>query len=201
MTFAASEPAGTNPGPVGAGVFLRRNFLAPLAMARVLGALDRLSSSWAPSTSLRLLGRGRTSQVRSSDIAAQAPLDDIRNALAPSVLEWARRCGLPLPPTPRLQLFPVRMRGDADSPAYQEPHLDSYGSDPAPPICTNVFYAVANANVGGELAVAARGGADLDDPILISPSPNLLASFPGDRVHAVRPLYAGERLSVVINFY
>ena len=63
------------------------------------------------------------------------------------------------------------------------------------------FYAVASTTVGGELAVAARGGADLVDPILISPSPNLLASFPGDRVHAVRPLYAGKRLSVVINFY
>jgi hypothetical protein len=93
------------------------------------------------------------------------------------------------------------MDGDAASPAYQEPHVDSYGPDPGPPICTNVFYAVANANVGGELAVAARSGADLDDPILISPRPNLLASFAGDRVHAVRPLYAGERLSVVINFY
>ena len=201
MDFGASKPAGTSPGQPGAGVFLSRNFLAPLAMARVLGALDRLSSSWTPSTSLRLLGRGRTSQIRSSDISAQSPLDDIRNALAPSVLEWARRCGLPLPASPRLQLFPVRMVGDADSPAYQEPHVDSNGSEPGPPICTNVFYAVADTTVGGELAVAARSGADLVDPILISPSPNLLASFPGDRVHAVRPLYAGKRLSVVINFY
>ena len=201
MSIGASGPSGTFPEPVGPNVFLHRNFLAPLAMARVVGALERLSASWASSTSLRLLGRGGTSQVRATDIVAQPPLDEIRGALAPAVLDWARRCGLRLPAAPRLQLFPVRMQGDPQSPAYQLPHVDSSGSDAQPPICTNVFYAVAKATVGGELAVAAKDGADLADPIVIEPAPNLLASFPGDRVHAVQPLYAGERLSVVINFY
>lgn len=201
MNVGSSEPAGAYPGRAGAGVFLHRNFLAPTALARVLGALERLSGCWAPSQRLRLLGRGRTSQIRADDVVAQAPLDELRAMLAPAVLTAVRSCGLELPDSPRLQLFPVRMIGDALEPALQWPHVDSTRSEPGPPACTNVFYAVAKAVVGGELAVAARGGAGLADPIFLAPAANSLASFPGDRVHAVRPLYAGERLSVVVNFY
>jgi hypothetical protein len=37
--------------------------------------------------------------------------------------------------------------------------------------------------------------------VLVRPSANTLVTFAGDRVHWVRPLFAGERLSVVINLY
>jgi hypothetical protein len=189
------------PEPHAGGPFIRQNFLAPVELMKTLAALDRLSSSWAPSQELRLLGRGQTSQVRGADIAVQAQLDVVRSALAPAALAWAKACGFWFPKPPRLQLFPVRMFGDKENPAYQEPHVDSVDSEPDPPICANVFYARARAIEGGELVVAARRGGDLTDPVVVRPTPNMLVSFAGDRLHTVRPLFAGERLSVVINFY
>jgi predicted 2-oxoglutarate/Fe(II)-dependent dioxygenase YbiX len=151
---------------------------------------------------MRLLGRGTTLQVRPTDLVAQGPLDEIREALAPPALLAARASGFRFAVPPSLQLFPVRMLGDAADPAYQEPHTDSVGADIAAPICSNVFYARVQGLVGGELAVAARAGSALaDDAVALTPVANTLVTFPGDRVHAVRPLYAGERVSVVINFY
>ena len=186
-------------GPHSDGIFIRRGFLSPFELAKVLGAFDRLAPRWTASEALGLLGRGGASQLRAGDIAARAQLDEIRTALAPAALRWARACGFRLPPAPYLQLFPVRMVGSADAPAYQEPHLDSDVSHAAPPICTNVFYARAHAVQGG--ALAAKRGPDLADPVTVAPTPNTIVTFRGDRVHWVLPLTAGERLSVVINFY
>jgi 2OG-Fe(II) oxygenase superfamily len=181
------------------GVYIRRDFLPPLELAKLLGVFERLAPHWAPSQALGLLGRAGTTQLRASDIATQARLDEVRRALAPSALHWARDCGFRLSPTPYLQLFPVRMVGDAAKPAYQEPHVDSDASQARPPVCTNVFYVRAWATRGG--ALAAQRGAGLTDPVTITPTPNTIVTFAGDRVHWVQPLLAGERLSVVINFY
>jgi hypothetical protein len=148
-----------------------------------------------------LLGRGQTGQIRVTGIAAQAQMDEIREAIAPATLHWARSCGFSFAVAPHLQMFPVRMVGDAQTPAYQEPHLDSDTSQSGPPLCTNVFYAKTQGIAGGELSVARRSGPDLSDPVVLQPTANTIATFAGDRVHWVRPLYAGERLSVVINFY
>jgi len=93
------------------------------------------------------------------------------------------------------------MIGDRTAPAYQEPHYDTQAGQPHPPICTNVFYARAEGVVGGRLAVTPLGRPDATDVLVVNPSINALASFSGDRVHWVQPLYAGERLSIVINFY
>jgi hypothetical protein len=196
----ATTSAGASPESLADGVYVRRGFLSPFAMLKVLGALDRLSANWAPSEDLGLLGRGQTGQIRATGIAAQAQLDEIRHALAPAALQWARSCGFQFAAAPYLQLFPVRMVGDAKSPAFQEPHLDSNASQPSPPICTNVFYARTQDLAGGGLAVAGRGR-DLREPMVVHPTVNTIISFAGDRVHWVQPLYAGERLSVVINFY
>jgi hypothetical protein len=181
------------------GIFIRRGFLSPFALAKVLGAFERLAPRWTDSEALGLLGRGGASQLRASDIAVRAELDEIRAILAPAVLQWARACGFRLPPAPYLQLFPVRMVGRADAPPYQEPHLDSDVGHTAPPVCTNVFYARALAIEGG--ALAAKRGGDFSDPVTVPPTPNTVVTFRGDRVHWVLPLIAGERLSVVINFY
>lgn len=183
------------------GVFVRRGFLPPFVMVKVLGALDRLSASWSSSQDLGLLGRGQTGQIRVTGIAAQAQLDEIRQAVAPAALHWARSCGFRLPAAPHLQLFPVRMVGDAQAPAFQEPHTNSHAGQPGPPICTNVFYAKALNISGGHLAVARHGDPDLIDPIQVQPTANSIVTIPGDRVHWVKPLFGGERLSVVINFY
>jgi hypothetical protein len=193
--------AGESPESFAEGVFVRRGFLSPFAMLKVLDALDRLSASWAASEDLGLLGRGQTGQIQATGIVAQAQLDEIRQALAPAALQWARHCGFTFASAPHLQLFPVRMVGDAMSPAFQEPHLDSSASQAAPPLCTNVFYAKAHGIAGGDLAVARRGAPDLSDPVIVRPSVNTVVSFAGDRVHWVQPLFAGERLSVVVNFY
>jgi len=183
------------------GVYVRRGFLSPFTMLKVLGALDRLSANWAPSEELGLLGRGQTGQIRNVGVVAQAQLDEIRQALAPAALQWAKTCGFQFAAAPHLQLFPVRMVGDAKAPAYQEPHLDSNANQPGPPICTNVFYARTQGIAGGGLAIAKAGASDLGEPVVVHPTPNTIASFAGDRVHWVEPLYAGERLSVVVNFY
>jgi len=182
------------------GVFVGRNFLPPMALLKLLGVFDRLSPNWASSESLGLLGRGGTEQVRPTNLAVQSLLDEIRLALAPAALQWARSCGFRFPAAPHLQLFPVRMLGDATAPAHQEPHTDSNATHSGPPICTNVFYVRAKAIQGGDLAMA-TGEADLDRPLIVRPAPNTIISFAGDRVHWVQPLYAGERLSVVVNFY
>lgn len=208
MVAESARPQGGNAMSAGGapqspadGIFVGRGFLSPFAMLTVLNALDRLSADWAASEGLGLLGRGQTGQIRTDSLAAQAQLDVIRQTLAPAVLQWARRCGFAFPSPPHLQLFPVRMVGDAKTPAFQEPHLDSNASQPGPPRCTNVFYARAQGIVGGDLAVARRGAPDLSDPVALRPHVNTLISFAGDRVHWVQPLVAGERLSVVVNFY
>ena len=185
--------------PQSDGIFIRRGFLSPFALAQVLSALDRLAPRWTDSEALGLLGRGGTSQLRASDIAVRTQLDQVRAVLAPAALQWARSCGFRLPLAPYLSLFPVRMVGSVEAPAYQEPHTDSDVRHDTPPICTNVFYARAHAVQGG--ALAAVRGADLADPVTVAPTPNTIVTFRGDRVHWVLPLTAGERLSVVINFY
>lgn len=186
--------------PLANGVYIRRDFLSLPALLKLLGGLDRLSQRWESSEALGLLGRGKTTQIRAADIAVQAQIDEIGHAIAPGALLWARTCGFRLPAAPQIQLFPVRMVGDAETPAYQDPHVDSYASQPNPPICTNVFYARTQAIEGGDLLVA-KSGSDFSDPIVVQPTTNTLVTFAGDRVHCIRPLYAGERLSVVLNFY
>jgi hypothetical protein len=193
--------SGEAPQTLPEDVFVRRGFLSPFAMLKVLGALDRLSAAWAPSQDLGLLGRGQTGQIRVTGIAAQAQMDEIRETVAPAALQWARSCGFVFASAPHLQLFPVRMVGDPQTPAYQEPHVDSHASQPGPPICTSVFYVKTQGVAGGDLAVARRSRPDLSDPVVVQPTANTIATFAGDHVHWVRPLYAGERLSVVINFY
>ncbi|HTX49263.1 MAG TPA: 2OG-Fe(II) oxygenase [Caulobacteraceae bacterium] len=183
------------------GVYVRRGFLPPRALLEVLAALDRLGPAWASSREMRLLGRGQTSQVRPTDLVARGPLDEVRRTLAPAVLRSARDCGFRFPAPPTLQLFPVRMLGDAEHPAYQEPHTDSRGPEAATPLCSSVFYARVRGVSGGALSVAAKPGGDLSNAVELPPSANTLVTFPGDRVHAVRPLRAGERISVVINLY
>jgi hypothetical protein len=185
--------------PRSPGVFVRRDFLPPFELARVLGALDRLSGRWTASEGLGLLGRANTRQIRPTDILAHSQLDEIRLILAAPVVRWARSCGFRLPPAPHVQMFPVWMSGDAESPASQEPHTDTRGDPPLEPLCTNVFYARVTRVVGGALAV--RRGETLDDPIVVAPAVNTIATIGGDRVHWVQPLYAGERLSVVVNLY
>ena len=175
--------------------------MPPASLAAILGALDRLSSHWRRSEDLGLLGRGGTWQVPPTGLAVQAQLDVLRDALALPTLRWARACGFQFSDAPFVSLFPVRMLGDPVAPAHQEPHRDSEPSQPGPPICTSVFYVRARSLVGGELAVARSGGPDLSDPVVIPPAVNTIATLPGDRVHWVQPLRAGERVSVVINVF
>ena len=180
-------------------VYVQRSFLPPLAFSKTLAALERLGPSWRSSEALGLLGRSQTSQVRAADLVAQAPLEEIRRNLANASLAWAARCGFRFATQPFLQIFPVRMHGHAEHPAHQEPHVDSHAARRAPPVCTNVFYASLTGAEGGEIAVSDAAG--LAEPVIVAPAPNTLVSFAGDCVHWVQPLYAGERLSVVINFY
>jgi len=181
------------------GVWVKRNFLPPFALVGVLDALDGLGPRWADSERLGLLGRGGVSQVRVDAEADRRRLDVVREALATAVLRWARSCGFQFAAPPALQLFPVRMKGDRQTAANQEPHVDELPGKSRPPICTSVFYARVRDIEGGALAVAPT--LDRPGPVRVTPEANTIATFAGDRVHWVEPLHAGERLSVVVNFY
>lgn len=61
-------------------------------------------------------------------------------------------------------------------------------------MCSTPLHAASKGAIG-----SADGG--LLDPLVVRPVANTIVTFAGDRVHWVQPLYAGERLSVVINFY
>jgi|SRR5579875_3689465 len=183
------------------GVHLSRDFLPSPQLAAVLAALDNLSTSWTPSQTLLALGRGRTDQVSGASFVSQTALDQIRRVLAPAVLRQARACRFDLPAAPHLQLFPVRMIGDPQSPAYQEPHHDTLSGSLRPPVCTSVFYAKLEGVIGGRLAVTPTGRPDSTDALAVPPAVNLLASFGGERVHWVERLYEGERVSIVVNLY
>ena len=199
QTGAATDAARASGPPP--GVFVRRPFLQPADMMRVLSALDSLSGSWTPSQGMGLLGRGGTLQVRPGAVAATASLDVIRNTLAPLVLNWVRACGFPVSAQPFLVIFPVKMIGDPDTPTYQEPHTDSYEGIPHPPACTSVFYARVKDMKGGDFAVVDPGDVELKSPHFITPSTNTLVTIPGERVHWVEPITAGERICVVLNYF
>lgn len=201
MTPAEATPPSPTGRPPAEGLFLRRDFLPPATLLKMLGALDRLGAHWRPSEALGLLGRGGTWQIRPGDLAVQGQLDLIRDALALPTLRWARSCGFRFSDAPFVALFPVRMIGDAETPAFQEPHRDSNAGQPRPPVCTNVYYARLKGAAGGELAVARASGPDTEDAVVIPPAVNAIATLPGDRVHWVRPLTAGERISVVVNIF
>lgn len=181
------------------GVFFRRSFLSPFAHIDVLDALDGLGERWTDSQRLGLLGRGGVSQIRVDAEGDRRRLDRVRETLAPAVLQWAISCGFRFAKPPALQVFPVRMFGDAQAPAHQEPHVDEAPGQAGPPICTSVFYARVREVKGGELAVA--GEDEGSAPVLVTPAANAIATFAGERVHWVAPLLCGERLSVVVNLY
>ncbi len=142
-------------------------------MLKVLAALDRLAPSWASSEELGLLGRGGTAQVRPTNLVVQAQLDEIRLALAPAAERWARRCGFRLPKAPYLALFPVKMTGDARSPAHQEPHTDSSTGQPGPPVCT-VSSTSRRGRSKGALWQSRRRTATCPTPLTIHPTPNTI---------------------------
>lgn len=182
-----------------AGVFARSGFLPTLKHLWVLSQFDTLREKWRPSSSLGLLGRGATHQMPSSDMAAQARLEPLRRLMADATLDWHRTCGFALPDTAPVQVFPVLMIGSDLEPPFQPPHVDRASEVGTPPICTSVYYASADNLKGGELALAAVDGGP--EAARIMPSTNTIISFDGRRIHEVLPLLAGERLSIVVNFY
>ena len=91
------------------------------------------------------------------------------------------------------------MIGSDVEPPFQPPHVDRASEVGTPPLFTSVYYASADNLKGGELALAAVDGGPA--AARITPSTNTIISFDGRRIHEVLPLWAGERLSVVVNFY
>lgn len=182
-----------------AGVFTRSEFLPPSKHLWVLSQLDTLRESWRRSSSLGLLGRGATHQMPWSDVAAQVSLEPLRQLLANATLDWSRTCGFELRDTAPAQVFPVLMIGSDVEPPFQPPHVDRASGVGTPPLCTSVYYVKADNLKGGELALAAVDGGPAEARIM--PSTNTIVSFNGRRIHEVLPLWSGERLSVVVNFY
>lgn len=182
-----------------AGAFARSGFLPSLQHLWVLSQLDALREHWRLSSGLGLLGRGTTHQLPTSNVAAQAKLEPLRQLLAHATLDWLRSCGFALSDSAPVQVFPVLMIGSDSEPPFQPPHVDRARQVGTPPICTSVYYASADNLQGGELALAAVDGGPAAARIM--PATNTIVSFDGRRIHEVLPLLSGERLSVVVNFY
>jgi hypothetical protein len=119
----------------------------------------------------------------------------LRQLLASICYEHVREpFSLPKPSMLTPQVFPVVMIGSRDRPPHQRPHTDNHGG--ILPLATSVYYARLRDATGG--AIILGGGTARR---VVRPQEDDLIAFPGETVHAVENLSAGERVSIVCNFY
>jgi len=161
-------------------------------IVEMLGSMD---AQWAASEDLGRAGAGTTAQLAPGPGYTSAGMMTLRRIVASICYEHVRELfSLPAPDRLMPQVFPVAMTGSRDRPPHQRPHTDSNRG--IHPLVTSVYYARMQDTDGG--AVILGGGTAQR---IVEPREDDLIAFPGDTVHAVGNLYAGERLSVVCNFY
>lgn len=88
------------------------------------------------------------------------------------------------------------MWGSADDPPTQWPHRDSVGD--RHPVFTALYYPLVANVQGGRLILHEVPQGQV---MGIEPVSDLLLIIEGNQVHSVEPLTAGERVTVVTNFY
>lgn len=94
------------------------------------------------------------------------------------------------------QVFPVRMEGNPEEPPTQWAHVDEAAG--RSPVSTSLYYAQADNIVGGALALHDDAG---NVCARVHPVADHLVVVSGRQIHSVEPLTAGNRITVVTNFY
>jgi 2OG-Fe(II) oxygenase superfamily len=162
---------------------------------RILEMLPSTGVRWGASEDLGRAGAGTTEQLAPGPGYTSADMMALRHIVASICYEHVRELfSLPDPNLLTPQVFPVTMTGSRDRPPHQRPHTDNHGG--IHPLMTSVYYARIQDTDGG--AVILGGGTTQR---IVEPHEDDLIAFPGETVHAVGNLYAGERLSIVCNFY
>lgn len=174
---------------------------SPIALLWLVHVLDLPAQVWRRSQRLGRSGRGATLQIPPTNLRITRRLAPLRTVVTARARALAERAGYDVGGAAAVQVFPVRMIGDAKTPPFQRPHRDSTAALAEPPICSCVLYVVARDLDGGALVTYAETPAGLAPVERLAPAANTMAIVPGDRLHGVEPLYRGERISVVTNFY
>lgn len=169
--------------------------LGPDRRERIVALLTSRDTPWESSERLGRAGQASVSQLAHGPNYATPDLMLLRRVMASVCYANLRdHFALPKPSELTPQVFPVSMRGDKDQPPSQRTHIDRHGT--ATPLVTGVYYARVRKTVGGDIVL---------DPdarhLVLHPDEDDLIAFPGDTLHAVNALYAGDRLSIVCNFY
>lgn len=177
-------------------------FLGEELRAGILDLLRSPQLQWARSDALGRTARGTIAQLAGRESHERPDMVRIASTLATAVYEeLAAKAAavLPLPPSEDLvpQVFPVWMTGSNDDPPQQWPHRDRAGD--VSPLLTALYYPLVSGAVGGALVLHD----DNDQTVIerIMPATDLLIAIPGRQVHSVEALTAGERATLVTNFY
>jgi hypothetical protein len=173
--------------------------LGPARRKRVLELLGSPALRWELSAALGRTTSGPMWQLADRESHRTAEMREVAATLAGAVYDLVSdRLPDLLPPPDQLspQVFPVRMTGGEDDPPQQWPHED--GVDGRRPVTTAVYYPRVRGTVGGALRLHGSDGTLERE---VTPAEDHLVVMTGDQTHSVAPLTAGERLTVVVNFY
>ncbi|WP_407675791.1 2OG-Fe(II) oxygenase [Prauserella endophytica] len=88
------------------------------------------------------------------------------------------------------------MEGNTEEPPTQWAHKDE--AQGRNPVATSLYYAEVENATGGALALHDSAG---QVRTRVHPGADQLVIIAGDQVHSVEPLTAGNRITVVTNFY
>lgn len=179
--------------------FVSSNFLGPDEIERVRGAMGARDLVWQLDDRRDTAARGSAYRLDARSPTASAYVVLLKAFFATRVFKQIQDHDLwPARRRPAVQCFAVRLVGNKRFPSFQAPHTDTssqFGT--RAPRLSSVYYFQVQGVVGGELELFLAEKATR----VLEPTENTLVVFEGPTPHAVRPLTAGERISVVTNFF
>lgn len=174
-------------------------FLGERRRADVLRLLNSPDLEWERPDRLGRTTSGRMWQLANSDMHYRPEMIQLSTLMASVVyneIQRARPRLLPDPGEAIPQVFPVRMEGNTDEPPTQWAHKDEARGQH--PCVTALYYAEVENVIGGALALHHPSG---DVHTSVEPVTDQLVVIAGDQTHSVEPLTAGNRITVVTNYY
>jgi hypothetical protein len=173
----------------------RSAILGPIRRDLLVKQILSAGGQWAASEDLGRTGAGTIEQLAPGPSYASADMMMVRQIMASiCYTQLSDTFSLPEPDLLEPQVFPVSMRGSDTKPPHQRPHIDNHRG--IHPLVTSVYYAWVRDTRGGAIRIDLQ-----DDHLIVEPKEDDLIAFPGNTLHSVEELYAGERLSIVCNFY
>ncbi|MFF5985906.1 2OG-Fe(II) oxygenase family protein [Prauserella flavalba] len=175
------------------------DFLGEKRQTDVLELLRSPTLAWERSDLLGRTTSGRMWQLATSGMHRMPEMVRLSTLMASVVYEEIHRSLPELLPEPESlvpQVFPVRMEGNSDEPPTQWAHKDGAGG--RHPIVTSLYYAQVDHAVGGTLVLHDDSGTEC---ARVHPTADHLIIISGNQIHSVEPLTAGDRITIVTNFY